>query len=129
MVYKGDAVSRSHLGQEPGFFCFMFILVTASTIAAGFALDTVAIGDTGYCVDNKMLPYGASGVIIIAVNDTLIFISITIKLFLNNKGLASCASSWKMFLTGEGMGQMSQILLRSGQQFYLYVLIVSLIRP
>ena len=63
-------------------------------------------------------------VVMSAANDTFIFLAITYKLLLDGFFIARRPST-KWFITGffrgEGLGRVSQLLLQTGQLYYLWV--------
>ena len=99
------------------FFYFLWTAVVATCIAAGFALDDAPLGGTKYCFDLHMAKFGAAAMVVSAVNDTLVFVFITGKILRDNR--SPYTSVWRTFLTGEGMGKMSRLLLQSGQLYYM----------
>lgn len=101
-----------------GFFGLMWLSIVATSLIAPFALKTMPIGDTGYCVNNRLHSEGISAYIIQAVYDTLVFVAITAKLLRVSRQDDS-TPWWKLLVKGEGMGMVSRIMLQTGQIYYL----------
>ncbi|TCD60972.1 hypothetical protein EIP91_009237 [Steccherinum ochraceum] len=102
------------------FFYFMWLAVFAACLVAPFGLDSVALPPSGLCVNTRLVNASAAGVITSAVNDTLIFVFITGKLVLQAHDDAGTAKSFfHIFFSGKGMGEISRVVLQTGQLYYL----------
>lgn len=90
-------------------------------MTAAFGLKAGHIGTTKNCIDVAVKGYSSAGLVAAAVNDTLVFIAISYKLV-----ACSFADSWserlKSFFRGQYMGQISRVLLQTGQIYYSCVL-------
>lgn len=102
-------------------FTFLWIATLAGCITAPFSLKAIHIGTTQRCIDSEVKGYGSAGIVISAVNDTLIFLAITYKLVFYHIASESWSARATSFWKGEGMGQTSKLLLKTGQLYYLYV--------
>ena len=92
-----------------GAFVQPLILVVTNLVASKFM-----------CVVN-VRPFGALGLLGVAVFDTSIFLAISLKLTMNVPDLNH---DWKarvlaIIRGGKGLGYASQVLLRTGQHYYL----------
>lgn len=85
---------------------------------APFSLQSFPIGDTRYCLNQRLAVLGILGVIFAGVYDTLVFLAITWSL-LRSHFYTGPKSLMKIFLTGEGMGSISRAMLQTGQIYYL----------
>lgn len=105
------------------FFATLWLAITATALLTPWALEGVPIGDTKYCTTTKVSNDASIGIVISAVNDTLVFLAISARLLgLSNVGLKSWPGRMKTFFTGDGMGKLSFLLLQTGQLYYLYAL-------
>ncbi|TCD60434.1 hypothetical protein EIP91_010065 [Steccherinum ochraceum] len=101
------------------FFYFMWVAVVATCLVAPFGLDAVALPPTGLCVDTRLSHSSAGGIIVAAINDTMIFTFITAKLVLQAHGAENLRSFFKILFSGKGMGHVSRVVLQTGQLYYL----------
>lgn len=99
------------------FFC-TWLGVFGGALTAPFGVDGVHIGTTMNCVNSNVKAYSSAGSIVVALNDTMVFIAISVRLL-----MYSLADTWderfKVFFSGRGMGNMSKSLLQTGQLYYL----------
>ena len=76
------------------------------------------IGPTNDCILVGLKTYCAASILAIAFYDTTVLLAISAQLLIN-----SVADGWRArfraFVRGKGMGQISGVLLRTGQQYYL----------
>ncbi|KAH8103799.1 hypothetical protein BXZ70DRAFT_868481, partial [Cristinia sonorae] len=94
---------------------FVIWLSTFSAMTAPFSIDGAHMGNTRFCVNTEVKEYGSVGFIVGAVHDTIVFLTITIKLSTHSAG----GSKVKAFVSGGGMGSVSRALLKTGQLYYL----------
>lgn len=103
-------------------FAFLWVATLASCVSAPFAPRGAHIGTTQRCIDTEVKAYGSAGIVISAVNDTLIFFAITYRLLVYH---CVRSSSWSSrvhsFFRGDGLGEMSKLLLQTGQLYYMCV--------
>jgi len=101
-----------------GFFCLLWLGISASSIFAPFSVHGMHIGTTRYCIPTKITTDVSIAMTISAVNDTLVFIAITVRLM-----MFSLENTWKerikMLLRAQSMGSVSTIVLQSGQLYYM----------
>ncbi|THH28445.1 hypothetical protein EUX98_g5735 [Antrodiella citrinella] len=109
-----------------GFFVVLWLAIFGSSMVAPFSVDGLHIGTTKYCIPTKVPADVSIGMTISAVHDTLVYLSITVRLT-----TFSLASTWsariKMFLRGNGLGSMSKIVLQSGQLYYMATVGVNIV--
>lgn len=95
--------------------------VLAAAMTAPFSLSGIRIGTTHYCSTGGVHPYGSGGEVAAAINDTLVFLAVTLEL-----SMKLSAPTWRdrvrVFFSGKGMGDISRAVLQGGQKYYLYVL-------
>lgn len=103
-----------------GFFALMWLAILALSFLAPFSLDGVPLGDSKYCTTTRVKDDVSTGIVLTAVNDTLVFLAITVQLLVINHRSWGSRTAWiRVFFTGEGMGRISLILLQTGQLYYL----------
>ncbi|CAL1702480.1 unnamed protein product [Somion occarium] len=107
-------------------FAFVWFATFACALTAPFGVDGIHIGTTGNCVNSNVKTFSSAGLIVVAVNDTLVFIAISTRLM-----MYSLADTWvdrfKTFFSGKGMGHMSRALLQTGQLYYLVTVGVNIV--
>lgn len=113
-VYNGSTIAVSIFG-------FLWVAVIAGSLAAPFSLKGAHIGTTQKCITTESKPYSATGLVILTVYDTLIFIAITYRLLadIHHPSDQSWSTRTKAFLSGNGMNEVSRLLLKTGQLYYL----------
>ena len=97
-------------------FALLWLGIVGTSFLAPFALKTIAVGPTGYCLNDRLEKEGIIGVIMASVYDTLVFVSITTKLLVS---YSDETSRWRSFFTGQGMGRLSRVMMQTGQLYYL----------
>ncbi|KAI0077951.1 hypothetical protein K474DRAFT_1570555, partial [Panus rudis PR-1116 ss-1] len=107
-------------------FAFLWLSTLAGGLTAPFGVDGIHIGTTRNCVNSNVKEYSSAGMVAVAVNDTVVFIAISIRLLTH-----SLASTWServtTFLSGRRMGSMSKALLQTGQLYYLATVGVNIV--
>lgn len=103
-------------------FTLLWLAVVGTSVLAPLSFSGVSIGNTPYCINTRLKDVGSAGIVMAAVDDTLVFIAITTKLVMNHSsGMMSRRQEWKLFFTGEGMGRITRVVLQTGQLYYLCV--------
>ena len=102
-------------------FAFLWVATVAGCVTAPFSLKGIHIGTTQRCIDSEVKAYGSAGIVISAVNDTLIFLAITYRLLFHHITSSSWSSRVHSFFRGDGMGEVSKLLLQTGQLYYMCV--------
>ena len=100
-------------------FGSLWLAVVATCSTAPLAIQGTSVG--GRCLPTGVRTFGATGILITAINDALIFFAITYRLLT----FYSSNESWKEringFTRGEGLSKLSKSLLQTGQSYYMYV--------
>ncbi|KAI0072615.1 hypothetical protein K474DRAFT_1678508 [Panus rudis PR-1116 ss-1] len=108
------------------FFAFLWLATFGCAMTIPFGVDGVHIGTTKNCVNSDVKPFSSAAMIVIAVNDTLVFFAISVQLLMQ-----SLADTWseriKAFFSGRGMGNISRSLLHTGQLYYLATVGVNIV--
>jgi hypothetical protein len=103
------------------FFSILWLCTVAGSILAIFSVFEEGTNRTmHYCIIYGS-PFSSSAVVILAVNDTLVFFSISWKLLSASAVDESFKAKLKIFISGHGLPAFSRSLLQSGQEYYLYV--------
>ncbi|KAH8087791.1 hypothetical protein BXZ70DRAFT_955161 [Cristinia sonorae] len=108
------------------FFTFLWVAAVACSITAPFSLHGVHIGTTEYCIFDRVKPYGSAGIVGSAVNDTLVFIAISLKL-MSATPAKSTSERFRRFFRGEGMGDLTRAVVHGGQQYYLVTVAINIV--
>jgi len=104
------------------FFFVMWLAVTAASTPEAFLNSSTSLGPTAYCIDKVLPKYAIVASILPFVNDTLIFVAITMRLARSNTSYAPWRGNWiRVVLFGEYLPQFSKGMLRDGQAYYLWV--------
>lgn len=101
----------------------VFILLWSTTFVAltGPFSAKVNLGALG-CNIGQVKPISSLGFVAITVFDTTVFVAISVKVLQINSDWRTPKRSWVVsFIHGHGLTQVSNVLLRSGQYYYLYV--------
>jgi hypothetical protein len=99
----------------------LWLGIAAGSITVPFAITGSHIGPTDHCINTGVKPFSSTGIVILAVNDTLIFFAISWKLLSASTIDDSPKAKLKIFISGHGLPVLSRSLLQSGQEYYLYV--------
>ncbi|KAI0783209.1 hypothetical protein C8Q75DRAFT_811026 [Abortiporus biennis] len=95
-------------------------LATFAGISTPFLIHAIRVGPTSLCIDTTVKTSASSPFIVIAIHDTLVYLAITLRLIVINFRAGSPRwPHWKSFVRGDGMSNISQALLMSGQFYYL----------
>ncbi|KAL5530968.1 hypothetical protein ACEPAG_3844 [Sanghuangporus baumii] len=100
-------------------FVFLWISVLAGCITVPFAINGKHIGPTSNCINSDVKPFSSVGIIISAVNDTLVLLAISLRLVYNASGTNRSSVRLKSIWHGSTLPQISKSILQSGQQYYL----------
>lgn len=100
------------------FFIILRHLITAGLIVQSFGVTASHIGTTKKCVLVQLRQYCAAGTLAVALNDTVGILVVSLQL-LRNSTADTWHAKWEALFRGRGMGQVSRILLRTGQQYYM----------
>jgi len=103
------------------FFFVMWLGVTAASTPEAFLNTHTNLGPTAYCIGKVFPKYAIVASILPFVNDTLIFVAITMR-FAGSQGTsyAPRRGSWiRVVLFGEYLPHFSKAMLRDGQAYYL----------
>ncbi|KAF8523375.1 hypothetical protein BU17DRAFT_43933 [Hysterangium stoloniferum] len=101
------------------FFTFMWLATLGGSMTVPFAITGAHIGPTDHCINTGVKPFSSVGIIVSTVNDTLVFIFISIRLLQTTSYQHSLSGRAKSFFGGEGLPVFSRMLLQSGQEYYL----------
>ena len=97
---------------------FALWLTTFTSITTPFAFEAVQLGPTRWCINSVVRGYSAATFVTIFVFDTTVFLAISFRI--STYGMAdNWQGRMKAFVTGNGMGNVSKALLKTGQLYYL----------
>jgi len=108
-------------------FLFLWITVLGSCMAAPFSVTTEHIGPTKACFLTSMRPYCSVCVIVSTVNDTLVFVAISLRLLNFVVPEDNLTSRLRYFCGRRALPVISETLLRSGQQYYLITVTANIV--
>ena len=103
------------------FFFVMWLGVTAASTPEAYVNTITNLGPTAYCIGKVLPKYAIVASILPFVNDTLIFVAITMRLAGSpDTSYAPRRGSWiRVVLFGEYLPHFSKAMLRDGQAYYL----------
>jgi len=102
-----------------GFFAFMWLAVLAGCITVTRGVTGINIGPTKYCLNAALEDYVAAAAIIPLVNDTLVFLAISVRLMANSHVDYTVGRGIKTLAFGEYLPSFSKTLFQDGQAYYL----------
>jgi hypothetical protein len=102
-------------------FGFLWIALFGISFTIIPAIKGTHIGTTQWCMITSVAPYASAPIVLNAVNDTLIFIAISVRLVSFSSASDSFGARMKSFWLGDGLPGLSRALLRGGQVYYLFV--------
>ncbi|EJD00308.1 uncharacterized protein FOMMEDRAFT_91359 [Fomitiporia mediterranea MF3/22] len=101
-------------------FGFLWLCVFAGCMTVPFAIAGTHIGPTVFCINSAVKPYSSAGIIISAVNDTLVLIAISLRILYNSASIQdNVGARIKAFWNGRSLPSLSRSILQGGQQYYL----------
>ncbi|TCD69554.1 hypothetical protein EIP91_007178 [Steccherinum ochraceum] len=107
-----------------GFFFLLWLISVGGSIASPFFIHAHHIGDTKQCLIDIEMPFSA-GVVSAAFNNGVTFFSISFHLM-----LYTTAETWSgrfnALLHSRGAGEVSKLLMQSGQQFIIPIVVISI---
>ena len=117
------------------FFTLLWLLYLGASIGTGFPIPpfaTITIGNVSHCFASSATSVGGPrtvlSTVVGTVVDTIMFFAISIKVIGNNTFVNSWAGLISAFYRADAMGLVSKGLLRSGQVYYLCVLLIFTLR-
>jgi len=102
-----------------GFATLIWLAVLGTAFAATFTTIEAHIKNTNFCVTVESKPYAPTVFFISTFNDTFIYLAISWYLFKAAYFHGSWRGRMKLFFRGSGTGDISSVLLKSGQVYYL----------
>jgi len=103
------------------FFFVMWLGVTAASTPEAYVNTITNLGPTAYCIGKALPKYAIMVSVLPFVNDTLIFVAITMRLAGSpDTSYTPRGGSWiRVVLFGEYLPHFSKAMLRDGQAYYL----------
>ncbi|KAI0791746.1 hypothetical protein C8Q75DRAFT_51338 [Abortiporus biennis] len=116
LFYRIRAVFFNHRIVVWGFF--LLWLSTLCSLVVLINAQAIHIGPTFNCIELNFRTYNSIGFLLIAINDTLVYLAISAQLTWYIGHLAP-SRRFRTFFSGEGYGHVTRILLKGGQVYYL----------
>ena len=122
-LFRADAVFGRNWKSRMIFSALW--LTTLSAFAAPFSFSQHTIGETAFCIIDRVGRLNALGSITMAVFDTMVYLAVTYKIVSRNFDLLARdkANRWWRTSPIRGMGHVSGALLLTSQIYYLYALL------
>ncbi|KAF8526222.1 hypothetical protein BU17DRAFT_40741 [Hysterangium stoloniferum] len=98
-----------------GFFALLWLANLGGSMTVPFALFGGNIPNTNRCIPTSVKPFSSAGIIVTAINDTLVFVAISWRIIMDT----ALSGKLRSFFRGQSLPYISRELLRGGQQYYL----------
>jgi len=109
------------------FFFIMWLAVVGGSITPIFGVGATNIGPTDFCINSRLENYVSAACIVPLVNDTLIFIATSWRLWKNAYVDQSIHNNIQVMVFGRHLPSFSRALLKDGQAYYLTTISLNLI--
>ncbi|KAF8815956.1 hypothetical protein BYT27DRAFT_7128485 [Phlegmacium glaucopus] len=122
--------TRAVFDRDPwivGFFAFMWLAVFASCLTPIPGIKVANIGTTNYCMNVQIKTYAPAAAIVPLINDTLVFVSITWRLWCNSSARRTVKDGARVMIFGDYLPAFSKAMLQDGQAYYLSTVTFNLI--
>ena len=107
------------------FFAGLWLAVAAACLTVIIGVDGINIGPTNYCIDGQFKPFVAAATIVPLINDTLVFLAITWRLFCNSCAPHTAENGIRHLVFSDYMPIFFKAMLRDGQAYYLLLVFPS----
>ncbi|TCD63661.1 hypothetical protein EIP91_005141 [Steccherinum ochraceum] len=97
-------------------FVFLWLGLFGTCMSALLSLDAIPLPGTQRCLETAAQVTGAATLVYDAAYDTVVFVAMSTQLVLVYR---YSGKTWRVFFTGQGMGDVSRILLQTTQQYYI----------
>jgi hypothetical protein len=101
------------------FFSLSWLGVLGSSVLMPIGISGTNIAFTKLCVQNELKPYTKLGMILLPVNDTLIFFATSWAIFMNVYVETSIKNGFDVMVLGRHVPAFSRSILQNGQAYYL----------
>lgn len=108
-------------------FAVLWLSVLGAAATVPFALKGQHIGPTQYCVNSEVQSYVSASAIASAINDTLVLLAISYKLFKNNDTYSTWREIDLSVFRGTGLNMISKTLYQGGLIYYTSTVIMNVI--
>jgi len=106
-----------------GIFAILWLGVLGGSITVPLATKGAHIAPTQYCINSEVKSFASTAVIMSTINDSLVFLAISVKLLSSDNVEHSAKDRLKMFFStsgnGNGLSSISSALFQGGQIYYL----------
>ncbi|KAJ7278019.1 hypothetical protein C8J57DRAFT_1308398 [Mycena rebaudengoi] len=122
--------ARAIFDRNPYMITLFFVVwlgVLGSSATTPFALTGANIGPTDFCLTASAKAYGGAITIAPMIHDTIVFLTISSRLFANSHRNLGLKGDFRAFWTGEYLPQFSKTVLQDGQVYYLTAVAVNLL--
>ncbi|KAF8815957.1 hypothetical protein BYT27DRAFT_7186449 [Phlegmacium glaucopus] len=122
--------TRAVFDRDPwivAFFAVMWLAVFASCVTPIAGCNAENIGPTSYCMNIEIKSYTIAAAITPLVNDTLVFIAITWRLWCNSSAPRTIEDGTRVLIFGDYLPAFSKAMLQDGQAYYLSTVTFNLI--
>ncbi|KAF8815908.1 hypothetical protein BYT27DRAFT_7186374 [Phlegmacium glaucopus] len=107
-------------------FGALWFAVLAGCVGTFFGITASNIGPTKYCVNGNAKPHLGAAATISLINDTIVFLSITWRLWGNSYAGRTMKDGIRVLVFGEYLPAFSRSMLQDGQAYYLAAVCVNL---
>ncbi|KAJ3487274.1 hypothetical protein NLI96_g3639 [Meripilus lineatus] len=119
-VFHGDILVQA-------FFFTLWLAVVAGSFTQPFCIAWVQVNAGRGCAPTLSQPYCISSSVIMMAHDTLVLLAISAKLVTHQWMPSSSRSEkFKVFFSGQGLPQVSKLLMQTGQLYYFATVLVNI---
>ena len=104
------------------FFFGLWLAVATSGVLVIVGVNETNIGQTKYCGSVQLKFFVPIAAIIPVINDTLVFLAISWRLYSNSYARPTLKNGLQVFIFGDYLPRFSKAILQDGQAYYLLVL-------
>ncbi|KDR73141.1 hypothetical protein GALMADRAFT_722177 [Galerina marginata CBS 339.88] len=121
-------VHALYLGNKfvTGFFSLMWLAVVGACLTPVLGVSGAYIGTTQYCIHSQLEPYVTAACIVPFLNDILIFLATSWKLFQNAHAAMNIKNGVRIMIFGDYLPALSRGILKDGQAYFLTIIALNL---
>jgi len=109
------------------FFGLVWISLLGLSVCVPLSIDGGHIGPTKRCINTVVRSYGSTPIILNAIYDTLVFLTISFRIVSFTFVGETKGAQIKSFFFGDGLPRMSKGLLQGGQLYYFATIGLSIV--
>ncbi|KAL6304752.1 hypothetical protein BKA93DRAFT_732544 [Sparassis latifolia] len=108
-------------------FGVLWLSILGTSFTVPFAISGTHIGTTDKCINSSVKSYSSAAVITTTVNDTLVFLFISVRLVSFSMQGNGIGDRLRSFTRGDGLPKISKMLLQGGQLYYFVTVALNIL--